>query len=401
MRWTQEKDLRKQIQRLWDRGIILDSLLKTDPIFPIRLSLKTPSSSEMSTDFDHVRQWIISLKKIKFLRLEMKVIHHKILGENQVPASIWLDNLESAAKFLRSEKQVSQFSRQIDQTKISNPELIEWIKNHSIQALKFSKPWPKLLAVVNWIQNNPKPDIYLRQANIPGIDTKFIENNRQILMTLLDISLPTGAINQQYTGVRYFAKRYGFRDKPVRVRFRSLDSSIKFLPGYYQDFTVSLDTFKQLDEKGFCTSKLKNIFITENEINFLSFPEVESSLVIFGAGYGFDFVDHVDWLSQLNIYYWGDIDTHGFAILDQLRTRLPQTESLLMDEKTLLDHKQFWEHETKPETRQLPRLSKPESELYHDLIYHRFTENLRLEQERISYTYLLDKLRSLHFPQDL
>ncbi|NOR71388.1 MAG: hypothetical protein GQ532_17115, partial [Methylomarinum sp.] len=33
--------------------------------------------------------------------------------------------------------------------------------------------------------------------------------------------------------------------------------------------------------------------------------------------------------------YWGDLDTHGFAILSRLRHYYPQVKSILMDEKTL------------------------------------------------------------------
>ncbi len=29
------------------------------------------------------------------------------------------------------------------------------------------------------------------------------------------------------------------------------------------------------------------------------------------------------WLKERDLFYWGDIDTHGFAILDQLRGHFP------------------------------------------------------------------------------
>lgn len=40
------------------------------------------------------------------------------------------------------------------------------------------------------------------------------------------------------------------------------------------------------------------------------------------------------------VHYWGDLDTHGSAILDRLRAWLPQTRSFLMDRETLLDHRE-------------------------------------------------------------
>lgn len=39
---------------------------------------------------------------------------------------------------------------------------------------------------------------------------------------------------------------------------------------------------------------------------------------------------------------WGDIDTHGFAILDRLRRHFPQVRSMLMDRATLLAHEGQW-----------------------------------------------------------
>ena len=59
-------------------------------------------------------------------------------------------------------------------------------------------------------------------------------------------------------------------------------------------------------------------------------------MVIFGAGYGFEMLNHARWLASRRIHYWGDIDTHGFAILDQLRRRFEHVESFLMDRETLL-----------------------------------------------------------------
>lgn len=37
------------------------------------------------------------------------------------------------------------------------------------------------------------------------------------------------------------------------------------------------------------------------------------------------------WLADCTLWYWGDLDTQGFAILSQLRGYWPQTRSFLMD----------------------------------------------------------------------
>jgi hypothetical protein len=174
-------------------------------------------------------------------------------------------------------------------------------------------------------------------VDIPGVHTKFIEAHRGVLAELLDIVLPPEAIDPTVSGATRFAKRYGFREKPVRIRFRILDPQCAILScRLAQDITLDSESFVRL------SPDVTRVFITENEINFLAFPEVKESLVIFGAGYGFDTLGEAEWLKRCRIYYWGDIDTHGFAILDQLRSCFDNVESFLMDRSTLLAFEAQW-----------------------------------------------------------
>ena len=130
---------------------------------------------------------------------------------------------------------------------------------------------------------------------------------------------------------------------------------------------------------------VSRVLITENEINFLAFPPLEGSLVVFGAGYGFDTLAQAAWLRRCAVHYWGDIDTHGFAILDQLRTVVPHAESFLMDRETLMAHVPHWVEEPRPLHRDLTRLRPEEQALYDDLRNDRLRPALRLEQERIGF----------------
>lgn len=90
--------------------------------------------------------------------------------------------------------------------------------------------------------------------------------------------------------------------------------------------------------------------------------------------------------------YWGDIDTHGFAILDQLRARFPSARSLLMDRETMLRHKALRGKEDRPTSRDLPRLRPREAALYDDLRFNRLGSDVRLEQERIGFRWVVEAL---------
>jgi hypothetical protein len=101
------------------------------------------------------------------------------------------------------------------------------------------------------------------------------------------------------------------------------------------------------------------------------------------------------WLAQRQIIYWGDIDTHGYAILDQLRARLPHVTSLLMDMQTLLAHRGQWSAESKPISRDLQRLDRGEADVYDALRNMALGRNLRLEQEMTGYGWLERRLSEL------
>ncbi|MCU1566504.1 MAG: hypothetical protein JWQ56_1441 [Pseudarthrobacter sp.] len=89
------------------------------------------------------------------------------------------------------------------------------------------------------------------------------------------------------------------------------------------------------------------------------------------------------------VLYWEDLDTHGFRILDQLRAVHPHVVSLLMDEATLLAHREAWVLEPSPSKVPLSRLSAEESALYEGLRTDAFGTAVRLEQELINWDWAL------------
>jgi hypothetical protein len=104
----------------------------------------------------------------------------------------------------------------------------------------------------------------------------------------------------------------------------------------------------------------------ENDITYLSFPDVADSIVVFGSGFARRAVRYVLSLQSKEVVYWGDIDTPGFDILSRLRNRLPTVRSILMDAEMLVAHSCRWVVEPTPTNRPLPFLNVEESSLYTD-----------------------------------
>jgi hypothetical protein len=117
--------------------------------------------------------------------------------------------------------------------------------------------------------------------------------------------------------------------------------------------------------------------------------------VIFGLGYGLDRLSEIEWLAERPMHYWGDIDTHGFAMLDRVRAIFPAAQSLLMDRSTLEGNSHLWVGESSPYVGELSRLRAAEQALYDDLRYNRLGERVRLEQERIGFRWVEQAIKAI------
>lgn len=390
MTWASPKELKAQLARLWERGELLRDAVTGNVRFPLRLPLKPPNSADITDRFNEVRAWAAELAATNFIRVEWQELRHRVQGAQKLPACVWVETLEDALTWLGKRKDWDRFSIQASATRKAQPTLLPWLEKRPLQALGLSAEWPLLLAVVAWLVDHPRPGIYLRQVDLPGVHSKFIEAHRGVLAELLDMVLPTDAVDISKTGISQFSARYGFLEKPTRIRFRVLDSAIRIVPSLAcPDLTLDSDSFGRLEPV------VKHVFITENETNFLAFPPVRGAIVIFGAGYGWEALASSHWLKNCAINYWGDIDTHGFGILDQLRRHFDHVASFLMDRATLNAHAAVWGSEDKPLRVDLLQLTSDERELYDDLRDNRIRAGLRLEQEHIGFNWLAHRLEQL------
>lgn len=388
MSWTTGADLRAQLARLWDRGELARCIVSGENAFPLRLVLKGPSPAELADRFEAARGWAGELAALPRLRVEWREVRHRVQGLQRVPQQAWVDSLDDALAILGKRREADRLAQACALARAEVPSVLPWLARRPLQAIELADRWPALLAVVRWMLANPRPGVYLRQVDVPAVDSKFIDAHRGVLAELLDLALPPAAIDERFAGVSRFAARYGFLEKPAVVRLRVLDPALQLLA------TDTPCPDMTLDAASFAGLRLPppRVFVTENEVNFLAFPPVPGAIVVFGAGYGFSALAEAAWLRHCAIHYWGDIDTHGFAILDQLRGHLPQVESLLMDRETLLAHKAHWGHEATPAVHDLNRLTPTERALFDDLRDNRLRPQLRLEQEKLGFGWVLRAL---------
>ena len=141
------------------------------------------------------------------------------------PGRAWLDGYDQAWELLgvRARYAGSPHPDGRDR-RASSARLVPWLTARPMRALELADALgPSCSATVRWIDERQQPGMYLRQVDVPGVDTKFIERHRGVLADLLDLQLDRERIDAGLPQSD-FAGRYRFRRKPGYVRFRLLSN---------------------------------------------------------------------------------------------------------------------------------------------------------------------------------
>ncbi|QDP98522.1 hypothetical protein FOE78_02095 [Microlunatus elymi] len=376
--WTSPTDLKTKVLRRWDSGELLAILARGGEFEPIDLPLRGPKAADIGDDLDAVRGWIDALERGSRGGQRYELIYGGIggrhVGRNQIPLRAEINTAEQAWQLLGVVAEVGRF-RELLHHSAELPAVRDWAATNPLRALAVADEWEQLLSAYRWLTESRDSGLYLRQVTAQGVDTKFIEHHRALLAQLVGVS-------RSATG---FLAGLGLRSRPELIRLR-------FDPGPLGLPTMITEATFRLDELARLPADVRTAVIIENEITFLSVPIPDNGIVLWGKGFEVDRAGRLGWLSDADVHYWGDLDSHGFAILHQLRAWLPQTRSFLMDRVTLLAHRDRWVRDPTPTNAQLDRLTDEESLLYEDLVTDRLADSVRLEQERIDWGWATDRL---------
>jgi hypothetical protein len=375
--WTTPADIRARVRRRWDDETILRAFAAAAPFPVVDVPLRGPQRGAIGDDLDAVRTWITGLERNSHdgarYTLRYVAVGGRLIGRNELPGRAIVDTYEQAFALLGVGDQVRTYKALLSAV-TAEPEVLTWVAAHPLRALDAADLWPTLLSAYRWMRAERDSGRYLREITAPGVDTKFVERHRPLLAQLLGVPSAPSA----------FLTALGLRAKPEMLRLRPCPSLN--IAGGLSDITARMDELMVLDIPA------KTAVVIENEVTFLSVPIPLGGVALWGKGFEVDRTGAMPWLTSADVVYWGDLDTHGFAILDQLRAWLPQTRSLLMNRETLLAHRDRWVAEASPATSRLNRLTGEEQALYQDLVTDQLGERVRLEQERIAWNWVAGQL---------
>lgn len=229
---------------------------------------------------------------------------------------------------------------------------------------------------------------------MPGLHTKWVEQRKALILDLLCSpgALPAADAGGALPG-RDLHHWLGLQRPPARLRLRILCPQLQRQLGGLSDVDAPLQDLARWPLAP------QQVLVVENLDSGLALPPLPGTVAVLKLGHAVGQLRQLPWLAAARVCYRGDLDSHGFAMLDKARQAWPHTTSLLMDAATLLAHLDLCVDEPQPYSGPpLGLLQGAEREAFDGLVQGRWVKRLRLEQERLPWGLVLAALDGLRDP---
>lgn len=361
--------------------------LACDGAWPLSISLGVPTQKEASEDPLAVRKWVDAWIAWKGpAEIVWGSRQWPRLGSQRVPTSLVVPSPEAVAALIGEAKRWSVATERYRIMTERWPLLtqVTVLKSKFEMLADYSaEDFERLVSLLEWLVCNPDSKLYLRQLPVSGLDTKWVEQRTTVVADLFRVlrGAPDGGDLHELCGLR---------KSPNRIRMRILCPALRRAVGGLCDIEAPVEQVAALAvAPAACV-------IVENLATGIAMPDVDGVVCIMKLGNAVSMLGAIPWFSDIPVVYWGDIDTHGFAILNRARQILPRLQSFLMDEGTLLEHRALCGTEPSqcPDI-DLPHLGPAERRVYNGLRSGLWGEQLRLEQERLPWATAMAALRAV------
>lgn len=347
--------------------------------WPLSIGLNGPTEQDFLTDPKAVQNWVAAWRLWpEPAQVSWSPRKWSRAGAQTLPDNLVVPSFEAASSLVGEASWWRLSTARQEALRTRWPQLREVRLGRFFGELaKFSgEDFARLLKALAWFEANPASGYFLRQVPIEGLDTKWLGHNRNasVLVELLALIRRSDAVERDL-----FAA-CGLRRTPPRMRVKLLCPVLRKVCGGLRDIEAPVEELANIP----LAPSL--VLIIENLETGIALPDVEGAVAIIGQGNAATQVAQLPWLKGLNGLYWGDIDTHGLAILSRTRKALPRLRSVLMDEATLRANESLWGTEpTQHADAELSELNGEEKALFDALKSNRLGRSLRLEQERIAW----------------
>lgn len=360
-------------------------------VWPLRISLGIPLESEVATDVAGIRAWVDSWSgwagpgSLEFV--ERKWAR---LGSQTLPSAVVLTTPQEAAAWCGEEQRWlrarGRYREMCGKWQVLLG--VGGVGRFFEVLADYSDPdFERLLSVLRWFLENPHSKLYVRQLPVVGVDTKWLQRRTGVVCELLSL------IRRVDQAGDFFAVT-GLRRQPHRLRMRVLCPRLRASVGGLTDIEAPAEEIASLPLSP------ESLLVVENHESGIALPDIPGVVAFIGLGKAVTVLAALPWVKKVPAVYWGDIDTHGLAILSTARATLPGLRSILMDQQTLEAFKELAVMEPmQVAADDLPQLTDEERALFHGLRAGTWGTKLRLEQERLPWSVVSNVLRRALGPE--
>lgn len=320
-------ELVQQLLRQWQNNTLRAQRLLTPEPWPLRLAIGKPTATQVLQQSASVQQHIQSWRQVTVGQVIFEHKNYRRLAEAVELPSCWQINSPSewmqACQNAAVRYEFAILSELISASDSCMHELIVRERN-----LWRHKPLNELLDTLKLAgklspgcaQGQP-----LRLLSGYGVDTKFVERHETLLRRLLDTRFADAASEQ---GLLNFLDALDEKDHWLLVR--SLSEGL--LP--FQRLRI---TSAELAQTALPATR---ILLIENERCEHLLPPLRDCIAVLGAGFDLAWLAGQA-LEGKQLYYWGDLDTWGLAMLARARQLRPNLQALMMTQEVFTDYADF------------------------------------------------------------
>lgn len=337
--------------------------------------LQPPSERDAIVDLDGTLRWVESWRKASE-RLPISVIWVQRawarVGKQVVPGRVRVDGPDALTSLVGEGERWRRWTERVSSLRGHLGTVVDGVLRTHLREIGEldESDFERLVAAIDWLVRHPASGLRVRELPIRGIDTKWLERHRVVVESLTLVVTGRDAL--------------GLNERVDVGRIRLLDAAGSV--GGLRDIGAPIEELAALDLSP------EAALIVENLQTFLSLPTMPGVIAVYGRGNAVVALARIPWLRAARTFYWGDLDSHGFRILNQARSVGLDVQSVLMDSPTLYEHRDLWVVEPKPFPGAATLLTDSEAVTLAEL---RALGHVRLEQERIQWCYALEALKAV------
>jgi hypothetical protein len=375
--------VRASLTRNWKR-FLSDSVAGTPFELRIPIGFDRKSAAEDFSAFEkHWKQWRLETSAFqgKGIELQTKRVRWSgVGGEREILDAVAFRDRRAVLSFLKDVELLRRWVRSVRRlryVRTKKPETFERLLGEpQLISNESGTEFKQLIRLVDYLEVHRTADCYIRELPVSGVNTKFFERNLKLISDLLSVRLGKTLTPE------ILITEWNIKLSPFLVNVCNPDVFLEGMPKT-ELAAIGLSALKK---------RPSALLVIENLQTGLAISSAVPGIpVVCGMGFGATRLAELPWIKEVPIYYFGDLDVHGLAILSVFRKVAPQTTSFLMDRKTFQRYGLFSVKDpTKPPFSTAPiGLTDEEAFLYETLL----RTGQRLEQERIPLDFVFSELK--------